>query len=287
PLKGRVQVDVLRTQHVFNGTEHVDLAVAGTYNRTLLNIRTDHIGCGAVRIDVVRTILAVIFRDEDQSIGCIRAVRDSLDQAAGSEVVVGLLRFRRIDACKRRAEGSRVVVTDANQRQARQDAVFDVQVELPLPLVIAPQIRIVLVVAAEVDIGVRGQGGLERRDLDDAGCERIGYRRRLRADAADVIYEHPVVANGLSGLQHGIEDIAVLFTERRVGGGVVPVASQQVGRTAWHARRRIAVIGGSGYSGRSVALSDGSPVHRYIAVRSLGLIGQTTVDECVIDLLRN
>src|SRR5260370_32228223 len=115
----------------------------------------------------------------------------------------------------------------------------------------------------------------------------MGYRRRLRADAADVIYEGPVVANGPAGPQHGIEDIAFLFAERRVGGGVVTVARQQVGSTAWQGRRRIGVIGRSGWSGRGIALSGGSPVHRYIAVISLGLIGQTAVDECVIDLLRN
>src|SRR5260370_8439927 len=112
----------------------------------------------------------------------------------------------------------------------------------------------------------------------------MGYRRRLRADAADVIYEGPVVANGPAGPQHGIEDIAFLFTERRVGGGVVTVARQQVGSTAWQARRRIAVIGRSGWPGCGIALSGGSPVHRYIAVISLAPIHQTPLYTFVIHL---
>src|SRR5260370_7444644 len=105
----------------------------------------------------------------------------------------------------------------------------------------------------------------------------MGYRRRLRADAADVIYEGPVVANGPAGPQHGIEDIAFLFTERRVGGGVVTVARQQVGSTAWQARRRIAVIGRSGWPGCAISLSGGSPVTPPLALISLRLTRQTAL----------
>ena len=239
PLEGGVQVDVLRAEDVLDRAQRVDLAVARADDRALLHVRSDDVGRAAMRIDVVRTVLHVVFGDDDQRVGGVAAVRDRLDQPAQREVAVGLLRFRRVHAAERGAETAHVVVADANQRQARQVAVGDELVELPLPLVVAPQVRIVLVVAAEVDVGQRRQRRVERRDLDDAGGERIGHRRGLRADAADVVHQEAVVADGSAGLQHGVEDVAVLDAERRVGGRVVAGSGQQVRGAAGQAAEAV------------------------------------------------
>ena len=88
-----------------------------------------------------------------------RALRHCLDHQAEREVALGLLRFRRIEAAERGAETAHVVVADAHQRQVGQGAVGDVLIELTLPLVVAPQVGVVLVVAAEVDVGERASDG--------------------------------------------------------------------------------------------------------------------------------
>ena len=119
---------------------------------------------------MVGTVLHVVFRDDDQRVGGVAAVRHGLDHPAQRQVAVGLLRFRRVEAAERAAETAHVVVADANQRQAGQIAIGDELIELALPFVVAPQVRIVLVVAAEVDVGQRRQRRVERRDLNDAGA---------------------------------------------------------------------------------------------------------------------
>jgi len=114
PLEGGIQVDVRRTENVLDRAQRVDLAVAGINDGALLNVRPDDIRGGSMRIDVVRSVLTVIFRDDNHGIGRIRTVRDSLNQPADREIIIGLLRFRRVHARKRRAETSGVVVAEAN-----------------------------------------------------------------------------------------------------------------------------------------------------------------------------
>src|SRR4029079_15290889 len=53
------------------------------------------------------------------------------------------------------------------------------------------------------------------------------------------------------------------------------------------ARRRRRVIGGAGRTRYGVAARDRAPVHRHVAVRALGLVGEAAVDEGVVDLLRD
>ncbi len=165
-------------------------------------------------------------------------------------------------------------------------AVGDELIELPLPFAIAPQIGIALIVAAEVDVGARSQRRIERSDLHDAGRKRIGNRRGLRPDAADVVHQEAVVANGSAGVQHGVEDVAVFDPERRVRGGVVARPGQQVRGTARQARRGVAVIRGARHAGRGVALRDRREVDRHVAIGAFGLVRQAAVDGRVVDLLR-
>ena len=69
-----VQVDVLGTEDVLDGAEHVRLAVAGAYDRVLLHIGANEVGRRAMRIDVVGSILRVIFDDDDQDVLGVAAV---------------------------------------------------------------------------------------------------------------------------------------------------------------------------------------------------------------------
>ena len=85
-----------------------------------------------------------------------------------AEIVVALLRFRRVDATQRRAEVAHVVMADTHQRKAGQIAVGDELIELALPFVITPQIGIVLVITAEIHIGRGSEARIERSDLNDA-----------------------------------------------------------------------------------------------------------------------
>src|SRR5262245_54570784 len=114
-------------------------------------------------------------------------------------------------------------------REAGQVAIFDVPVELALPFVVAPQVRIVLVEAPQIDVGQRSERGVQRGDLHFAHRLGIHYWNAIDGDAADVVYQEAVVADSLTSLQYGIEDIALLLAERRIGGGVVARAGQHIG----------------------------------------------------------
>ena len=175
----RVEVDVLRAEDVLDGAEQVDLAVVGLHDLSALL----HVGAGeedrpAMRVHVVRAILHVVFDRDDQRVVGERAVRHRLDHQAEREVALSLLRFRRVEAAERGAEAAHVVVADAHEREVGQGPLGDELIELALPLVVAPQVGVVLVVAAEVDVGERRQRRIERRHLDDPGLERIRHGRR-------------------------------------------------------------------------------------------------------------
>src|SRR5215467_1832255 len=107
---------------------------------------------------MVRTILAIVFDNEDQRVERVPTVRQCLDQLANGEVVVRLLRFRCVNARKSGIEVAHMIMAHTEKGQAGKVAASNVLVELPLPLVIAPQVRIVLVVTAEVEIGESHEG---------------------------------------------------------------------------------------------------------------------------------
>src|SRR5262245_35370136 len=147
-----------------------------------------------------------------------------------------------------------MVVTETHQRQAGKVAFGNELVELALPLVVAPQIWIVLVVAAEIYVGRGSERRVERGDLHDARAEWIGHRRFLRADAADVVHEEAIVPYRSASPHHGREDVALLFPRGSIGGGVVAGAGQHVGGSAGQARGRGRVVGGSSRAGDGIAL---------------------------------
>src|SRR5262245_6373840 len=124
----------------------------------------------------------------------------------------------------------------SHQRKTGQVAIGYELVELALPFVVAPQVRIVLVIAAEVDVGQRGERRIERCDLHLAGGERIDHRRPVNDDSANVVHQEPVVPDGTTSSQHRVEDVAILDTEGSIGRGVVPRAGQYIGCTSRQTR---------------------------------------------------
>ncbi len=89
---------MLGTQNVLDRAEHIGLAVTRADDSVLLHIRADNVGGGAMRVDMVRPVLGVVFNDDDQSVAGIGAVGNGLNQQAHGIVVIGLLQFRSIDA---------------------------------------------------------------------------------------------------------------------------------------------------------------------------------------------
>src|SRR5262249_11935064 len=149
---------------------------------------------------------------------------------------------------ERRAEAAHVVMADAEQRQTGQGAVLDILIELTLPLVVAPQVRVVLVVAAEIEVRLRHQPRVEWRDLDRTSRERVldlvagaGCGSR-GANAADVVHQEAVVAYGQAGVQHRVEDIAFLRSKGRVRRRMVGGTGQKVGGAAGKERRDDTVL---------------------------------------------
>src|SRR5438093_3730160 len=201
-------------------------------------------------------VLAIVFRDNDQGVLGVWTCRYSLDQSANSEIIISLLRLGRVYSSQRRSETAHVVVANADQRKARQVAVGDELIKLALPFVIAPHVRIVLIVAAEVQIGQRSERWIKRRDLHDSRGEGIGYRSRFCANASDVVHQESVIADSPTSLSHRVENVAILYTERRIGRCVVAGAGQHVGRATGKSRCRRWVKGCAEGSGRGSSSYD-------------------------------
>src|ERR1039458_4884573 len=125
-------------------------------------------------------ILRVVFNHKDQSVVRVPAVGDLLNQQAHRIVVVGYHQLRSIHAVNRDVEVSGVIVHEANQGQLSQPlrdygpAYYGpgqpfAGIEVSRPLRVTPEIRKRVVETAEVEIGVRGEGGIRRVGHDRAG----------------------------------------------------------------------------------------------------------------------
>src|SRR5262245_8974259 len=113
-----------------------------------------------------------------------------------------------------------------HQGETGQVAVCDEEIEFALPFEVAPIVRIVLVVAAEVEVSQGSEVWIERGDLHNARAEGIPDRRGYRTDAADVVHQETVVPDCPTGLQHRIKDVAILQTVGCIGSSVVPNACE-------------------------------------------------------------
>src|SRR5215831_4157715 len=160
-----------------------------------------------------------------------------------------------------------------------QIAILNELLELAVPLVEAPEIRIDLVVSAEIRIieSVLIDHRIRRCSLDDAGGERIGDRVLDGSHAARCVGHPAVVANGSTGVQYGVEDVPLLVTGWPVCSRVVAVTGQNVGRAATQRARAAAVgCGGTGWVKEKVTLCDCAEVARNVSVLSFTFIRETT-----------
>src|SRR6516225_8322721 len=121
-------------------------------------------------------------------------------------------------------------------RQVGQVAGGDELVELALPFVVAPQIWIVLVVAAEIHVGQGSQRWVERCHLHLTRGEGVLHWVGYRAYAADVIHQETVVPDGFPSLQYRIENVAIPDAKGCIGGGVVSRPRQYIGSTSRQSR---------------------------------------------------
>ena len=78
----------------------------------------------------------------------------------------------------------------------------------------------------------------KRRYLHDSRGEGIGYRSRFCANASDVVHQESVIADSPTNLSHRVENVAILYTERRIGRCVVAGAGQHGGRATGKSRCR-------------------------------------------------
>src|SRR5262245_61946268 len=144
PLGCSVQIHVLCAEDIFDRAQRIDLAVVCADHRALLHVRSDDVRRGAMRIHMIGAILAIIFGDDDQCIRSISARRNGLYEATDCEVVIRLLRFWSVDVTERRTKTAHMVMAHTYERKARQVSVGNELIELALPFVVAPQVRIVL-----------------------------------------------------------------------------------------------------------------------------------------------
>ena len=96
-------------------------------DRVAADIGTDHVGWRTVGVDVVGSILGVIFEDEDGGFRPDGTMGDMLDQFAEGQVVVGYLGDRAISAFM---ETTGMVIGQIDGTEMRQCAGFYQRVEI-------------------------------------------------------------------------------------------------------------------------------------------------------------
>jgi hypothetical protein len=111
---------------------------------------------------MIGSILGVVFDNKDQGVILVFAGRDLLDDLPQGVIVVGHLRFNRIDAVNGaaiRTGVAKVVVGQSNQLKIRQRARCRIGVEFARPLLFEPVVCNGHIPTAIVGIRM----GLERR----------------------------------------------------------------------------------------------------------------------------
>ena len=210
-------------QHALDGAHRVDRGVAFGDNRAaLFHERPREEDDAAVRVHVVWPVLSVVFDHHDQRVVLEAAVGHFLYQQAERVVVVGHLRVRRVHAEFRRAEITEVVVRETHKGQIRQLALRGVLIELAFPLLEQIEVGIVLVVAAEEQVGVVAQTSLGRHGLLHT------VRKRRGGHGVDVVHIDAVVAHGEARPQRAVPQVAQACGAFHVGRSHVGRAGQQV-----------------------------------------------------------
>ena len=105
--QGRKGVDLVHgrdAQHPLHGVEHGGLVIELADHGAPFGVRTDHQTERAVSIDVVESVLGIVFDDDDARLRPKPTVRYGVDDASQCEVIVGDLRTRG-RAARARARG--------------------------------------------------------------------------------------------------------------------------------------------------------------------------------------
>src|SRR5579862_1420838 len=116
-----------QTEDLLDGAGHVDLAVVGGVNNSVLpDVWANDVSRAAVTVNVVDAILRVVFLDEDYRRIPDFAMADDIDEAPNGEVVISLHGLRR-----RRATG--MVGADPHHAQLGHSSVPYIFLEILLP----------------------------------------------------------------------------------------------------------------------------------------------------------
>ena len=87
--RGDLLVQRLGAEDLLDRPDHRDLRVVGVDHLAVLGPGADDLDRGAVAVDVVGAVLAVVLDDEDGGVLPVLAVRDRVDDLAQGEIVVG------------------------------------------------------------------------------------------------------------------------------------------------------------------------------------------------------
>ena len=75
-------------ENLFNSMDDTELVVIGAVDCVPFHVRPDDIASGAMAVDVIDSVLGIIFGDEDNATVPIGAIADRLDYPADREVVI-------------------------------------------------------------------------------------------------------------------------------------------------------------------------------------------------------
>ena len=75
-------------ENLFNSMDDTELVVIGAVDCVPFHVRPDDIASGAMAVDVIDSVLGIIFGDEDNAIVPIGAIADGLNDPADREVVI-------------------------------------------------------------------------------------------------------------------------------------------------------------------------------------------------------
>src|SRR5260370_40664469 len=110
------EIEVVDAHQVFDGAQDVDRVVVRRNRNAALAVGRDNVSKGAMRVDVIRTVLGVVLKGKDGRIAPVRGAADNVCHATDGAVVVRDLELRASQPCNSRPEAAVVIV---GQRKTR------------------------------------------------------------------------------------------------------------------------------------------------------------------------
>ncbi len=200
-------------EDIFNRSKHVDRGVLLRYHGTVLHVRSDDVPGRPVRIDVVCTVLGIIFQNEDQGIGFVGAIGHFFDEFGDRIIVVSLLDLRSVNAVKRRSERAHVVLHEADRRECREVTFLHVTVKFPFPFFLPPEVGEAGVKATKIRISVVEECNPRRKANSKLIREWIPLERRcltIRQEILRLIAMIAIISESLTCAGDRIPNVAFL-----------------------------------------------------------------------------